>query len=244
MRRSGTVPTGQPVHVIGYPNGLPLKVAGNATRDQESGAQIFESNVDALDGSSGGPVFDSVTHEVEGIYVRSGYTHRGRLPAQQWLLRHAPRPRHARRPSSYGPDEESTRVSLFSRHLPPGWQEVDDNPATLSIAAGASFGPLGPTLYQLHSTGALWRYTGTPMVGWELLDTNSATVEVATDGSTLYQRHEGSGAIWRYTGTPFFGWERVGGSATTKTIVATRGLENGWLYELHDDGTDLALQLQ
>jgi hypothetical protein len=74
------------------------------------------------------------------------------------------------------------------------------------------------------------------MVGWELLDTNTATVEVATDGSTLYQRHGGSGAVWRYTGTPFFGWERVGGSATTKTIVATRGLENGWLYELHNDG--------
>jgi hypothetical protein len=236
VRRSETkIGDGRAVHVIGYPNGLPLKVAGNARVTRNVTAEYFESNVDALAGSSGGPVFDSVTHEVEGIYVRSGYGQEVVFqPSKDCYVIRLISPTPG--PGSDGPDEESTRVSLFSRHLPPGWQEVDDNPATLSVAAGAPFGPLGPTLYQLHRTGALWRYNGTPMVGWELLDTNTATVEVATDGSTLYQRHGGSGAVWRYTGTPFFGWERVGGSATTKTIVATRGLENGWLYELHNDG--------
>jgi V8-like Glu-specific endopeptidase len=235
IRRSGKIADGAAVHVIGYPNGLPLKVAGNARVTKNQTADYFESNVDALAGSSGGPVFDSVTHEVEGIYVRSQYGQEVVFQPNRdcYVIRLVSATPGA---GSDGPDEESTRVTLFSQLLGPGWQELDDNPATLSIAAGAPLGPLGPSLYQLHSTGAIWRYNGTPMVGWELLDTNSATVELATDGSTLYQRHSGSGAIWRYTGVPLFGWERVGGNTQTKTIVAARGLENGWLYELHNDG--------
>ena len=74
------------------------------------------------------------------------------------------------------------------------------------------------------------------MVGWELLDTNTATVEVATDGSTSTSAMAAPAPSGATPGTPFIGWERVGGSVTTKTIVATRGLENGWLYELHNDG--------
>jgi Trypsin-like peptidase domain len=235
VRRSGKVGDGRPVHIIGHPHGLPLKVAGNARVTANSTAEYFEADLDALAASSGSPVFDSVTHEVEGIYVRSRYSQEF-VPAPGkscYTIRLIPR---TPLPGQDGPDEESTRVTLFSSHLGPGWQELDDNPATLAIAAGAPLGPIGPSLYQLHGTGALWRYNGTPMVGWELLDTNGATVEVATDGSTLYQRHSGSGAIWRYTNIPLFGWERVGGNSLTKSIVATQGLENGWLYQLQGDG--------
>jgi hypothetical protein len=77
------------VHVIGHPNGLPLKVAGNARVTKNDGAECFES------------------------------------------------------------DEESTRVTLFSRLLGPGWQELDDNPATVAIAAGTPLGPTGLTVPSL-----------------------------------------------------------------------------------------------
>ena len=236
VRRSGAIGSGTPVHIIGHPNGLPLKVAGNASVTRNSTAEYFEADLDAMAASSGSPVFDSVTHEVEGIYVRSRYNEEF-VPGPRgdcYVVRLIPRTPPPG--SDTGPDEESTRVTLFSHLLTPGWQELDDNAATVALAAGAQYSFVSPTLYQLHSTGAVWRHTGTPMVGWELLDTNPATVELATDGVTLYQRHSGSGRIWRYTGVPIVGWEHVGGSTQTKSIVATRGSRNGWLYELHGDG--------
>jgi hypothetical protein len=236
LRRSGRIASGTPLHIIGHPNGLPLKVAGNARVLKNDTDEYFEADVDAMAANSGSPVFDSVTHEVEGIYVRSKYSEEF-VPGPGgncYVVRLIPRTPPPG--SNDGPDEESTRVTLFSDLLVPGWQELDDNPATVSLAAGAQYTFVKPSLYQLHSTGAVWRYTGTPMVGWELLDTNPATVELATDGVTLYQRHGGSGRIWRYTGTPIIGWEHVGGSTMTRSIVATRGSQQGWLYELHGDG--------
>jgi hypothetical protein len=37
------------------------------------------------------------------------------------------------------------------------WQELDNNAATVAIVAS------GNALYQLHNTGLIWRYTGTPL---------------------------------------------------------------------------------
>jgi hypothetical protein len=213
------------VHVIGHPAGLPVKVAsGKVTRNSD--LEVFETSYDALGGNSGSPVFNSVTHEVEGIHVRGMAAQevreregRGCNEYMVWAVEQAA--------------EVSTRTSAFVSRLGPGWQEVDDNPATKAIAVGAPAGPVGPALYQLHDvTGAVWRYTGTPMVGWELLGANPSTVEVATDGVELYQRQGVSGSIWRYTGIPLVGWEQVGGNPRTKTIVASRGE----LYQLQSDG--------
>ncbi|MEV0100517.1 hypothetical protein, partial [Nocardia sp. NPDC050789] len=88
-----------------------------------------------------------------------------------------------------------------------GWEQLDRNPATVAIAAGAN------KLYQLHETGAIFRYTGTPLTGWEQLDRNPATVAIAATASELYQLHE-TGATFRYTGTPFTGWSTMGQTPT------------------------------
>ncbi|MFF8407560.1 matrixin family metalloprotease [Streptomyces sp. NPDC015684] len=105
------------------------------------------------------------------------------------------------------------------------WQQIDGNPATRELAAS------GNRLYQRHSTGAIFEYTGTPMIGWAALDANSATVQIVADGGELYQRHS-TGAIFRYTGTPFIGWQQLDANTATTQLTAS----GGNLYQLHNTG--------
>ncbi len=59
---------GQPVYVIGHPNGLPLKYsAGARVRSVEKA--YFGADLDVYSGNSGSPVFNLDTHEVIGILV-------------------------------------------------------------------------------------------------------------------------------------------------------------------------------
>jgi len=67
---------GTPVSVWSHPRGLPLKIAGGAMVREPSGfippewsQDYFEADLDVFGGSSGGPVVNSVTGEVEGILV-------------------------------------------------------------------------------------------------------------------------------------------------------------------------------
>lgn len=70
IRRDGRVSDTQTLHVVGHPAGLPTKFAGGASvRDNRPGA-FFIANLDTYGGNSGSPVFNSETHEVEGILVR------------------------------------------------------------------------------------------------------------------------------------------------------------------------------
>lgn len=70
LRRAGSIADNQAVHVIGHPSGLPLKVAGGANVRDNSPSAFFVANLDTYGGNSGSPVFNSDTHEVEGILVR------------------------------------------------------------------------------------------------------------------------------------------------------------------------------
>lgn len=56
------------VFMLGYPKGLPLKMAGGAmvTRMEKN---YFRTDLDAYDGNSGGPVFNEKTGRVEGVLV-------------------------------------------------------------------------------------------------------------------------------------------------------------------------------
>jgi V8-like Glu-specific endopeptidase len=69
IRESGLISNGQPVYVIGHPKGLPAKFAGGAYVRDNRYRTLFGSNLDAYPGNSGSPVFNSITHEVEGILV-------------------------------------------------------------------------------------------------------------------------------------------------------------------------------
>jgi len=70
IRRTGKVGDAQEVHVIGHPSGLPTKFAGGAAVRENGNGAFFVANLDTYGGNSGSPVFNSDTHEVEGILVR------------------------------------------------------------------------------------------------------------------------------------------------------------------------------
>jgi hypothetical protein len=70
IRRSGKISDSQALHVIGHPVGLPTKFAGGAVVRDNSPSAFFVANLDTYGGNSGSPVFNSATHEVEGILVR------------------------------------------------------------------------------------------------------------------------------------------------------------------------------
>lgn len=70
---------GLPVFTIGYPSGLPAKVADNSTIIEEPNLQKFITDTDAFQGNSGSPVFNAKTGRVIGIvsggqndYIRNG----------------------------------------------------------------------------------------------------------------------------------------------------------------------------
>lgn len=70
IRGEGKVEEGQLLHVIGHPSGLPLKIADSATVRDNTPDDYFVANLDTYGGNSGSPVFNSDTHQVEGVLVR------------------------------------------------------------------------------------------------------------------------------------------------------------------------------
>jgi hypothetical protein len=92
--------------------------------------------------------------------------------------------------------------------------------------------PFPRHLYQMHGDGTIWRYTGTPITGWQMLDNNPKARAIAASGGRLYQLH-GDGSIWQYTGTPLTGWQMLDNNPKARAIAAS----GTSLYQLHDDGT-------
>lgn len=69
LRESGKVTEGDRLAVIGYPSGLPLKIADDGeVRKLEK--HFFVTNLDTYHGNSGSPVLNAATGLVEGILVR------------------------------------------------------------------------------------------------------------------------------------------------------------------------------
>ena len=58
------------MYVIGHPVGLPTKFADGANVRNNNNTSFFVCNLDTYGGNSGSPVFNSSTHELEGILVR------------------------------------------------------------------------------------------------------------------------------------------------------------------------------
>ena len=58
--------------VMGFPEGLPLKIAGGANIRSVT-STYFTANTDTYDGNSGSPIFNVSTGIVEGILVRGDY---------------------------------------------------------------------------------------------------------------------------------------------------------------------------
>lgn len=70
IRLSGDVKVGDPLTVMGYPEGLPLKVADEAKVRSVASPGFFVANLDTYGGNSGSAVINSSTRLVEGVLVR------------------------------------------------------------------------------------------------------------------------------------------------------------------------------
>lgn len=72
IRRMGTPQVGTPLGVIGYPSGLPKKIAFGDTTEVKINANLFffDANVDTYGGNSGSPIFNRNSMLVEGVLVR------------------------------------------------------------------------------------------------------------------------------------------------------------------------------
>lgn len=67
LRRSGRPALGTPVFLSAHPAGIPVKVGGGATVQENSDYQYFSANLESVGGSSGGPVVNAETGLVEGL---------------------------------------------------------------------------------------------------------------------------------------------------------------------------------
>jgi hypothetical protein len=72
IRTDGKISDNAKVHVIGHPCGLPLKLGNNAIIKDNNNDSYFVANLNAFGGNAGSPVFNSDTHEIEGILARGG----------------------------------------------------------------------------------------------------------------------------------------------------------------------------
>ena len=70
LRTSGDVKVGDALTVMGYPEGLPLKIADGATVRSVAKPGFFVANTDTYGGNSGSAVINASTHLVEGVLVR------------------------------------------------------------------------------------------------------------------------------------------------------------------------------
>ncbi len=75
ISRDAKIASNESVSVMGYPYGLPLKIAGGATVKSNDKSTYFSTDLDTFGGNSGGPVFNTTSlingeAKIEGILVR------------------------------------------------------------------------------------------------------------------------------------------------------------------------------
>lgn len=107
LRKQGKIADNQSIYVLGHPSGLSLKFADGANVRTNTKAAFFTANLDTYGGNSGSPVFNSNTHEVEGVLVRGTNDF---VPLGLCMV-------SAVCPTTGCEGEDCTRVSEFIQHL-------------------------------------------------------------------------------------------------------------------------------
>ncbi len=69
LRRTGQHSLGEPLYLLGFPSGAPLKYADGATIRGDADKAIFTCDLDAFSGNSGSMVVNADSHEVEGLLL-------------------------------------------------------------------------------------------------------------------------------------------------------------------------------
>lgn len=142
INRTGAAKKGDRLFITGYPSGLPLKFAGNASvvRFVDPARAYFHTDLDAFGGNSGSPVFNADTGLIEGIHVRSETSHF--LPTFEGCTTYTVRP------AGVGSGGESTKINFLAGYIPPTAEEAASQATTeTSLAAlRKELPPLGKTV--------------------------------------------------------------------------------------------------
>jgi len=108
------VSNGTPLTVIGYPSGLPEKIADGGAVLDASPAGFYRTNLDTFHGNSGSPVFHSQSGKIVGILVR------GENDYEEVTLPDGTKCQKTKHcgPSDNCRGEDVTKVSEFAQFIP------------------------------------------------------------------------------------------------------------------------------
>jgi len=120
------------------------------------------------------------------------------------------------------------------------WQRI----ALLTAGISTSMASMawGQDLYQTHTDGSIWQYTGTPCSGgscpgWLELDNNPNLKMIAAGGGALFEMHN-DGSIWWYVGPACSGGSCPGWvELDNNPLNAAIGVGGSTPYEVHSDGS-------
>ena len=142
INRTGGTKKGDPLFITGHPMSLPLKFAGNASvvRFVNPERAYFHTDLDAMGGNSGSPVFNADTGLIEGIHVRSETHHL--LPTFEGCNVYTVRP------DGVGRGGEATKISFLADYIPPTPEETASQTGAETALAPLRAGlpPLGKTV--------------------------------------------------------------------------------------------------
>jgi V8-like Glu-specific endopeptidase len=109
INRNQELKKGQPMYVIGYPVGLPIKLANDAKVRDPQPEGYFVADLDTFGGNSGSPVFNAKTNLIEGILVR-GDTDFEKTPSGCTVSYKVSQ--------DEGRGEDVTKISVLSKYIP------------------------------------------------------------------------------------------------------------------------------
>jgi hypothetical protein len=128
--------------------------------------------------------------------------------------------------------------SVVTVTLAPSERSVGSVPSGIGMTISGYITPVGLTsgstrhdLYQKHSDGSIWKYTGTPLSGWTQVGNNSATKQIAASngGGALYEL-DTTGTIWQYANSA---WTKIDNNTAAVQIASN----SSTVYQLHGNGS-------
>lgn len=151
---------GAKVAAVGYPSGLPVKVAGNGKVRSVSTGGYFVTDLDTFGGNSGGAVFNTLTFKIEGVLSRGGvdYVYGSGTPVEDPKNPYLQVPGEANvYPQEGGRGEDVTLSTAFEQLIPATemekaldkMQQTPQRPQVIPAiyTPGTSGGSVQPAIY-------------------------------------------------------------------------------------------------
>ncbi|MGX7004886.1 trypsin-like serine peptidase [Caballeronia sp. KNU42] len=204
------IAVGDEVYVIGFPSGLPMKLADNAFVRSVSTRGYFVSNLDVFGGNSGSPVFIAGSETVAGILVRGGTDYVAKDKCNVAYVC----------PSGFSgcQGEDSTSAKLLAGKVPKAVAESVQKPITKTFSSGPV--PSGPMksfsrLYEVRSD--------TPPPGFKISDFSGVLNgdRACNSWSTCAVTKEGDHAVFRFSLQGHDEWPFPGQALSTGTLIVT-----------------------